>query len=204
MAMRSKPRNQLIAIVYMLLACGVLASCSQPEVQNHIATSSEDFQEKLLEGGITDAEYRLAAEAMVDCIDNAGLSGKWYFAEDGVTITIGVSPPDPVPAEESPEAIQAKVSSVYQKCAASYWYRVQMSHQGDHVLTGSARDGVMADLIACLESVGVTGVLPSDGYNEVAEKFGSQLSMAGKPPDAGARCFGRYASLLWDSNEPQG
>lgn len=170
----------------------VLAGCAaEPSVP-----SAEGFQDKLIEGGVTDAEYRLAVEAARSCVEAEG----WETTEialgvDGFTLSFGVlGKAGPSADEAAKKAESIEVNKIRNDCVGKYLMFVERKYRSGMALTGAARDAEMALLIECLDEIGVTGVLTTDDSYQVMGKISAQLGVEGVGP--GLDCLSKHERVF--------
>ena len=78
-------------------------------------------------------------------------------------------------------------------CYDTYVKQTEKAYFLAHVPTGAARDAVFADLVDCLEGVGVQGVTASMESTEITEAIVSQLVDDYSP---GLICLDKYQMLF--------
>lgn len=165
-----------------LLAAATLTGCSaaeQPSSTDHsLAPDSEGFQEKILEDGtVTDAEYRVAVEAVKACMDGHGWNtSPLTLSSNGFSLNFSVSGTDGLTAEER-EAESLEISKDHNACTRDYVLLVERAYVRQHTPTPQEAEAEKVRLIACLEKVGVTGILMSDDSVQAAKKVADQLGL---------------------------
>lgn len=180
-----------LVVIGCILAAS-LAACTpqkQPPADHSEEAQLEisEFQQSLIDGGVTDTEYQTAVDAMVNCMEAQGMRASLNRSANGLTQDFSWSPVPDGPFdvrnldEAQHKALARKQARVYWSCNTEFLRDVQYEYLKAHTLTGAARDAEMNALITCLETAaGVTGVNLEDNREQVQAKIDAQV-MLGRP-----------------------
>lgn len=186
----------VIVLSSVLLLAGCSTKASTPDVQK--PPSADGFQEKILEGGVTDAEYRLAIEAMRACIEEQGWStGEPTIRTDGLTIDVPVQGKIQGPASQAErEADAAEAGKVRSECFVKYAMLVEREYKAEHQPTEAEQAAEKQKFIACLELAGLTGMLITDDFKALGEKAQQQLGTSGQQMAPFTTCVSAYPGVI--------
>lgn len=144
--------------------------------------SATEFQAKLIKGGVTDAEYRIAVEAYYSCVKERG----WKVGEirpdpqDDLKLSASFQKdPNGATANLTDKEERSEAWKTMTECREQYLRAVEYQYLLEHTLTGAEQQAEMAQLIECLRGLGIMDVLASDDGEKVNAKINAHF---GKEP----------------------
>jgi len=116
-----------------------------------------DFESQIIaDGVITDAEYRSAVDAAVECMVERGWNASASPREDQLTFALTVDGSAKGMSEADIEAEQARMDADANECARGTTSPLEMAFIDSRVLTGEERERAFTEFLECLDDVGVS------------------------------------------------
>ena len=174
-----------------LLLMVLMAGCSAPVLST--APTGFDPAEALADGTVSDAEYRLAKEAELRCMQGRGWeTSDLRLRPDGVTLGFSVADVD------------GKDSSADSgECGIQYSADVEMAYMDQHRLTGAEKEAALDSLFQCFVDVPVEGVLRSDSSKQLLRKASTQYpDVDSEQFSAALDCMYRHQWAITDQDDP--
>lgn len=193
---RRMPRSvaTIVAAILTVSACGG-QSPSVDSPADAVPEGLSDYQSAILADGVVDyAEYERSNLALVECLNSAGFDtiGPLESPQEGFLIV------NIVPSEVTPDALdQADVA--YRACDQQYSESVFRIYQQQHVPTGSEIVEQARELTDCLVNAGLEGLSDEPTVRELSDRL--YVGDGDAITRDQARCFHRYASVLYSLNE---
>lgn len=147
----------------------------------------------------TEAEYRTAVEATIECIRAEGYEVlEPSYGPDQRSLQLSIS------TTGMSEAEHEQLDSVYDACATAHLDEISDVYLSGWELTGAEREEAMEKLVECLEKSGIHGLNPAETDSRVfisaiyADERTESESMSG------ISCFERYRDVwpVGDANNP--
>lgn len=140
------------------------------------------FQQALLEDGVTPEEYQIAVDAWLSCLAEQGMIATSKPTPenplDGFDFTFDPNGPIMSIPKDEKEVRQSAIDWTMYNCNKEYFREVQFQYVSSKTLTGDAHAAGMKALVECLEKrLDVTGLSVSDSEKALRTKIDAQIPL---------------------------
>ncbi len=191
-----------LRVVGVVLVVALVGACQDgpavPEdfsaYARNLASSVSPFQADILEDGeVTFAEYERAMLASRQCLIDAGwdVSDVRDHPRDGWSLlfTVGWE----YDGDDARDArLSAQLDVDFAKCASEYHEWVEVAYRKSLIPSGTERQELTKELLACLEAEGVTGIPADADQQQFYDAIDAQIPGGG----LALLCMDRYAYLF--------
>lgn len=157
-------RTKTVSIVVAIVLAGGCSSGSgiserHPDLRRAwdlIGVEPNEFESRIIADGIiTDAEYRSAVDAAVECMVERGWNASASPREDELTFALTVDGSAKGMSEADLEAEQARMDLDADECTRGTTSPLEMAFMDSRVLTGEERERAFDEFVQCLDDVGI-------------------------------------------------
>ena len=154
-------------------------------------------------GKVSEAEYRVAKETELRCIQDTGLDAKLEPSHDGVTLNITVNHPA-LMSVEARESAMAEAQEAVDRCATEHSAIIEAAFIQQQKLTGTEKEEALDSLHQCFLSIPVDGALRSDSSRELLRRASTQYPNPSDPKfTAALSCLESHKWAITDQNDPE-